>query len=98
MGRREDAISAAGRPCVRYDAPVWRPAWRPARGGERGMPRANGLIVVAVVVLVGVALAGPPAAVLAQAFPITPDPAACRVAPRATDEVIALWYGTEGSP
>src|SRR5687767_8303285 len=61
------------------------------------MHRAKGLIPFAAVLLAGAALAGPPAAA-AQEFPITPDPAACRVDPRSTDEVIALWYGTEGSP
>ena len=31
-------------------------------------------------------------------FPITPDPAACQVEPRSTDELLALWYTPEGSP
>jgi hypothetical protein len=31
-------------------------------------------------------------------FPITPDPAACQVEPRATDELLALWYTPEGDP
>jgi hypothetical protein len=31
-------------------------------------------------------------------FPITPDPADCQVEPRATDELLALWYTPEGSP
>jgi hypothetical protein len=34
----------------------------------------------------------------AMAFPITPDPAACQVEPRSTDELLALWYTAEGSP
>src|SRR3712207_2284293 len=34
----------------------------------------------------------------AMAFPITPDPAACQVEPRSTDELLALWYTPEGSP
>jgi ketosteroid isomerase-like protein len=34
----------------------------------------------------------------AMAFPINPDPAACQVEPRATDELLALWYTPEGSP
>jgi hypothetical protein len=34
----------------------------------------------------------------AMAFPITPDPAACQVEPRTTDELLALWYTPEGSP
>src|SRR5687768_17494617 len=34
----------------------------------------------------------------ARTFPITPDPAACRVEPRSTDELLALWYTAEGSP
>ena len=34
----------------------------------------------------------------AMAFPITPDPAACQVEPRPTDELLALWYTPEGSP
>ena len=33
-----------------------------------------------------------------RAFPITPDPADCQVEPRATDELLALWYTPEGSP
>ncbi len=31
-------------------------------------------------------------------FPITPDPADCQVEPRATEELLALWYTPEGSP
>ena len=34
----------------------------------------------------------------AMAFPISPDPAACQVEPRSTDELLALWYTPEGSP
>jgi ketosteroid isomerase-like protein len=34
----------------------------------------------------------------AMTFPITPDPAACQVEPRSTDELLALWYTPEGSP
>jgi hypothetical protein len=34
----------------------------------------------------------------AMAFPISPDPAACQVEPRTTDELLALWYTPEGSP
>ena len=34
----------------------------------------------------------------AAAFPITPDPADCRVAPRSPDELLALWYAPDGSP
>lgn len=33
-----------------------------------------------------------------QAFPIPSDPAACQVTPRSTDELLALWYGPEGTP
>lgn len=33
-----------------------------------------------------------------MAFPISPDPAACQVEPRSTDELLALWYTPEGSP
>jgi len=32
------------------------------------------------------------------AFPISPDPAACQVEPRTTDELLALWYTPEGDP
>ena len=31
-------------------------------------------------------------------FPISPDPAACLVEPRSTDELLGLWYTLEGSP
>jgi hypothetical protein len=31
-------------------------------------------------------------------FPITPDPADCQVEPRATAELLALWYTPDGSP
>ena len=34
----------------------------------------------------------------AMAFPINPDPAACQVEPRSTDELLALWYTPKGSP
>jgi hypothetical protein len=34
----------------------------------------------------------------AMAFPFTPDPAACQVEPRSTDELLSLWYTPEGSP
>jgi hypothetical protein len=34
----------------------------------------------------------------ADAFPLTPDPDACQVEPRSTDELLALWYTPEGSP
>ena len=34
----------------------------------------------------------------ATGFPIDPDPAACEVEPRSTDELLALWYTPEGSP
>lgn len=34
----------------------------------------------------------------AMAFPINPDPTACQVEPRATDELLALWYTPEGNP
>lgn len=34
----------------------------------------------------------------ADRFPVTPDPAACAVEPRAADELLALWYGPDGSP
>jgi hypothetical protein len=60
--------------------------------------RAKSLIPFAAVLLAGAVLAEAAAATAAQAFPITPDPTACQVDPRSTDEVIALWYGTEGSP
>lgn len=33
-----------------------------------------------------------------MSFPITPDPADCQVEPRATDELLALWYTPEGDP
>ena len=36
--------------------------------------------------------------VCAMTFPINPDPAACQVEPRATDELLALWYTPEGNP
>jgi hypothetical protein len=62
------------------------------------MHRVQGLIAFAAGLLAGAALAGPLAPASAQEFPITPDPAACRVDPRPTDEVIALWFGSEGSP
>ena len=70
------------------------------------MPRA-GVPLVAVALLPALAVAGGPAPVAAQdatppagaaAFPITPDPADCRVAPRPTDELLALWYAPDGSP
>ena len=31
-------------------------------------------------------------------FPITPDPADCQVEPRATEELLALWYTPGGQP
>jgi hypothetical protein len=31
-------------------------------------------------------------------FPLTPDPADCRVPPRAIDELLALWFGPGGTP
>lgn len=62
------------------------------------MHRARALIPFAAILLAGAVLAEPAAVAAARAFPITPDPAACRVDPRTTDEVIALWYGAEGSP
>ena len=34
----------------------------------------------------------------AMTFPISPDPAACQVEPRTTDELLELWYTPEGSP
>jgi hypothetical protein len=34
----------------------------------------------------------------AMLFPISPDPAACQIAPRSTDELLSLWYTPEGSP
>ena len=34
----------------------------------------------------------------AEQFPFSPDPAECTVEPRAADELLALWYGPDGSP
>lgn len=31
-------------------------------------------------------------------FPLDPDPADCRVQPRTVDDLIALWFGPDGSP
>jgi hypothetical protein len=62
------------------------------------MHRAKRLIPFAAVLFAWAVLVLPAATAAAQAFPIMPDPAACRVDPRTTDEVIALWYGAEGSP
>ena len=65
-----------------------------------------GRLIALVVVLLSLAVVGP-AGTRAQdatpgtgaaAFPITPDPADCQVAPRSADELLALWYGPDGSP
>ncbi len=54
--------------------------------------------------MLAVAVAAPAAAQDAtpeagmMAFPIVPDPAACQVEPRATDELLALWYTPDGEP
>ena len=69
------------------------------------MPRVSAPF--AVVLLAALAVVAGTAPVAAQdatpgagagAFPIVPDPADCQIAPRSTDELIALWYGPEGSP
>jgi hypothetical protein len=62
------------------------------------MHRAKRLIPFAAVLLAGAVLAEAAAAAAGPVFPITPDPAACQVDPRSIDEVLALWYGAEGSP
>jgi hypothetical protein len=54
--------------------------------------------VLAVVMAASAAAQDATPAAGAMTFPITPDPAACQVEPRSTDELLALWYTPEGSP
>jgi hypothetical protein len=62
------------------------------------MRRPMGPLVLAVLLLMGNVLIVGPLWAAAQEFPIMPDPAACRVDPRPTDEVLSLWYDTAGNP
>ena len=62
--------------------------------------RRFGVPVMFVAVLLAVAgLAGRfGSAAAQQEYPADPDPADCQVEPRTADELIALWYGPDGSP
>jgi len=55
-------------------------------------------LILAAVMAAPVAAQDATPAAGAMAFPITPDPAACQVEPRSTDELLALWYTPEGRP
>jgi hypothetical protein len=75
---------------------------------QKGKPMRSHLIRLAVVGLLAMpATIGAAAAVAAQdatpsaaaaGFPISPDPADCTGEPRSVDELLALWYGPDGSP
>ncbi len=64
--------------------------------------------IALLVALVSLALVAPAVALAQEAtpgtgagtdqFPITPDPTGCQLAPRSTDELLALWFGPQGSP
>jgi len=72
------------------------------------MRRASVLLSLVVVALVGLLVVGRPGpgalaqdgtpAAGAAEFPISPDPADCTVEPREADDLLALWYGPDGSP
>ena len=70
------------------------------------MPRAGvSIVVVALLAALGIAASIAPVAAQdatpgagAAQFPISPDPADCTVEPRSADELLALWYGPDGSP
>ena len=62
------------------------------------MRRRSAPALVFAAVLGALVAVGPVPAAAQQDFPVTPDPAACQVEPRAADDLLALWYGPAGSP
>lgn len=67
------------------------------------MPRSRSTILVGV--LLALALFASPAAAQdatpgagSDRFPISPDPADCTGEPMVADDLLALWYGPDGSP